>query len=188
VTANGTGGACDKDHGHKSGRSRVRRAWKFRHGQTVGSNVTSVLDLAVESLDQPVVTHEPDTAASIVVCLPSGAAAVVGLPPKTYARIERVRSVLARFSERDFARLAAELGYYDQSHLTNEFRAVMGVPPAAFADGQRLPPTPCLAVTTAAQQGLDLARGHQAQVEGPYGADPVEQQALPSRDDQSLDG
>jgi AraC-like DNA-binding protein len=225
--------------------------------------VPSVLDLAVESLDQPVVTHEPDTAASVVVCLPSGAAAVVGprvtatyapgspatrlrlrlapghtalsvpaaklvgrtvplgqlwgdgsgsaeavagvltrlvtqqlaaphrreptgydvvhratrllarygvratadrlhvserhlrtlftdvvgLPPKTYARIERVRSVLDRISERDFARLAAELGYYDQSHLTNEFRAVMGIPPAAFAGGQRLPPTPCAAVT-----------------------------------------
>lgn len=68
---------------------------------------------------------------------------LVGMSPKAYARVERVRTALTRIGERDFARLATELGYYDQSHLTNEFRAVMGVPPAAFAAGRRLPPTPC---------------------------------------------
>jgi AraC-like DNA-binding protein len=67
----------------------------------------------------------------------------IGLPPKTFARIERVRSVVARIGEGDLARLAAEHGYYDQSHLTNEFRAVMGIPPGAYAAGRRLPPTPC---------------------------------------------
>ncbi|HZN77030.1 MAG TPA: helix-turn-helix domain-containing protein [Micromonosporaceae bacterium] len=67
----------------------------------------------------------------------------VGLSPKTFARVERVRAVLARVGGRDLARLAAELGYYDQSHLTNEFRAVMGVPPAAYAHGRLPNPTRC---------------------------------------------
>jgi AraC-like DNA-binding protein len=220
----------------------------------------SDLDLRVESLDQPVVTHEPDTAASVVVCLPAGTAALVGprlqatyapgspitrmrvrlapgaapavppaggfvswgrlwpsgsvsadevaelvntlrangseradlvqrasallghngvrhtaellhvserhlrvvfadvmgLSPKAYARVERVRAALARIGERDFARLADELGYYDQSHLTNEFRSVMGVTPGAYAAGRRLPPTPCTAVQTAS--GVDGVR------------------------------
>jgi AraC-like DNA-binding protein len=194
------------------------------------------MNFAVESLDQPVVTHYPDASVSIVVCLPSGTLSVAGprltatysagspgtrlrlrlplgaalpvppaslvdtvvstdaaellrivaeapretlvsqamqllttygvretaarlhvserhlrsvftetagLAPKAYARIERVRSALDRLADGDLARLATEVGYYDQSHLTNEFRAVMGITPAAFAAGRRPPPAPC---------------------------------------------
>jgi AraC-like DNA-binding protein len=186
-------------------------------------------DIVVESLDRAVVTHEPDTAASIVVCLPSATVAVVGprltatyaegspitrvrirlplgtpapvgeidldeavailtrptqddlvteaarllskftvretaqrlyvserhlrstfttqigLSPKKYARIERVRTVLRRIGEGDLARLAADVGYYDQSHLANEFRAVMGISPGAYAKGHRPPAVRCTA-------------------------------------------
>ncbi|MFE3451538.1 helix-turn-helix domain-containing protein [Nonomuraea sp. NPDC059194] len=66
----------------------------------------------------------------------------VGVAPKRYARLDRVRGVLARSTPRatpgGWAALAADAGYYDQSHLTAEFRAVMGVSPAAFVAG-RLP-------------------------------------------------
>ena len=62
----------------------------------------------------------------------------VGLSPKQFARIDRVRTVLATPAERRFAQLATEAGYYDQSHLTAEFRTVMGVAPLAFRRG-RLP-------------------------------------------------
>jgi AraC-like DNA-binding protein len=59
----------------------------------------------------------------------------VGLPPKTVARVmrfERARQLAAASTRPDWARIAAECGYYDQSHLTRDFRAVTGRPPATF--------------------------------------------------------
>lgn len=61
----------------------------------------------------------------------------VGLSPKHFARIDRVRTVLASASGLAWADVAAAAGYYDQSHMTSEFRQLMGVPPAAFAAGRR---------------------------------------------------
>jgi AraC-like DNA-binding protein len=82
----------------------------------------------------------------------------VGVSPKHFARIQRLRRVLAAtgrqpvngagphagpgatFSGGGWAGVARDAGFYDQAHLTTDFRAMMGVPPGAFADG-RLPPT-----------------------------------------------
>ncbi|NJP89306.1 AraC family transcriptional regulator [Nonomuraea sp. FMUSA5-5] len=62
----------------------------------------------------------------------------VGLPPKRFERIGRVRSVLAQGRRAPWGQLAAAAGYYDQSHMTAEFRDLMGVTPGAFFAG-RLP-------------------------------------------------
>jgi AraC-like DNA-binding protein len=67
----------------------------------------------------------------------------VGLSPKHFARIDRVRTVLARAQVLSWADLAAAAGYYDQSHLTGEFRRLMGVPPAAFSRGELPTATRC---------------------------------------------
>ncbi|WP_308402768.1 AraC family transcriptional regulator [Streptomyces sp. AC550_RSS872] len=69
-----------------------------------------------------------------------------GLSPKHFARIDRVRTVLAAGVGR-WADIAATAGYYDQSHMTAEFRHFMGVPPAAFTAGRRPAATSCRAVT-----------------------------------------
>lgn len=60
----------------------------------------------------------------------------VGIGPKAvirryrfYEAAERAR----RGAPPDWARLAADLGFSDQSHLTREFTAVIGVPPARYA-------------------------------------------------------
>jgi AraC-like DNA-binding protein len=67
----------------------------------------------------------------------------VGLSPKRFARIDRVRGVLASAGRRQWAQLANDTGYYDQAHMIAEFRAMMGVPPGAFVAG-RLPAVhPC---------------------------------------------
>src|SRR5918999_947679 len=53
----------------------------------------------------------------------------VGLPPKTVARLlrfDRARALVERTQRPDWARIAVECGYYDQSHLINDFRAVTG--------------------------------------------------------------
>ncbi|MER5350993.1 AraC family transcriptional regulator [Kitasatospora sp. NPDC002551] len=67
-----------------------------------------------------------------------------GLSPKHFARIDRVRTVLAAGAG-PWADIAATAGYYDQSHMTAEFRRLMGVPPAAFTAGRRPAATSCTA-------------------------------------------
>jgi AraC-like DNA-binding protein len=59
----------------------------------------------------------------------------VGLPPKALARVARFERAkrLAEAEERpNWARIAVESGYYDQSHLSNEFRRITGSTPETF--------------------------------------------------------
>jgi AraC-like DNA-binding protein len=61
--------------------------------------------------------------------------ACVGLTPKQYARVIRLRATITRLATAagtDWARLSNELGYYDQSHMIHEFRDLLGIPPAIF--------------------------------------------------------
>ncbi|MFC9434408.1 helix-turn-helix domain-containing protein [Nocardia sp. NPDC057030] len=83
----------------------------------------------------------------------------IGVSPKHFARIDRVRRVLTQvrstplaqspFSTSDdepktsLAQLAADNGYFDQSHLTADFRTLMGVPPRSFLRGAVPTPSPC---------------------------------------------
>ncbi|MGW3342680.1 helix-turn-helix domain-containing protein [Nonomuraea rubra] len=68
---------------------------------------------------------------------------VVGLPPKRFERLGRVRTVLARGRQAPWGQLAVTAGYYDQSHMTSEFRTLMGVTPAAFFAGRLPALQPC---------------------------------------------
>jgi AraC-like DNA-binding protein len=58
----------------------------------------------------------------------------VGLAPKELSKIIRFQSVLKRLKDKNFdddlLRLAFEMGYYDQSHLTNEIKAFTGHTPS----------------------------------------------------------
>ena len=59
----------------------------------------------------------------------------VGVAPKTYARLlrfERATSLAASSARPDWTRIAAECGYYDQSHLINDFRSISGRTPETF--------------------------------------------------------
>jgi AraC-like DNA-binding protein len=60
----------------------------------------------------------------------------VGLPPKRAARLlrfERAKALLEGAERPSLADIALESGFYDQSHLTNEFRRITGVTPATYA-------------------------------------------------------
>jgi AraC-like DNA-binding protein len=65
----------------------------------------------------------------------------VGLSPKRFTRIGRVRHVLA--GQEPWAELAAEAGYFDQSHMGADFRSVMGVSPGAYRAGRLPAPRAC---------------------------------------------
>jgi len=71
----------------------------------------------------------------------------VGISPKWVIRRYRLYDAAeraAREPDLDWARVAAELGYADQAHLTRDFAAAIGLPPARYAERCRAgtPPIP----------------------------------------------
>ena len=61
--------------------------------------------------------------------------AATGEGPRRYVlrrRVERAKAMLRQTSGRPLAAIAAELGFADQSHLTNAFRRETGTTPARF--------------------------------------------------------
>ncbi|MEV0718219.1 helix-turn-helix domain-containing protein [Asanoa sp. NPDC050611] len=60
-------------------------------------------------------------------------AAQVGLSPKRFARVRRLQRLLDTVGpDRDWARAAVEVGYFDQAHMVNDFRALTGLTPTAY--------------------------------------------------------
>ena len=63
---------------------------------------------------------------------------LVGVSPKTFARVVRLGRVVDRVravpvgEPVNWSALAIELGYYDQSHLVDEFREMTGLTPTAW--------------------------------------------------------
>jgi AraC-like DNA-binding protein len=63
----------------------------------------------------------------------------VGLPPKKFARVMRLRATLEHLARGSgtLAEVAAANGYFDHAHLTNEFQALVGVPPSEYRPSAR---------------------------------------------------
>lgn len=63
--------------------------------------------------------------------------AQVGMSPRRYGRLARLHRCLRRLrgeTAPDWAALALDCGFYDQSHLVNEFRALCGVTPVDYLE------------------------------------------------------
>ena len=57
----------------------------------------------------------------------------IGVGPKDFARSVRLqRAVRIAATSKDWGRIAADAGYYDQAHLNAEFRELIGLTPGAF--------------------------------------------------------
>ncbi len=71
----------------------------------------------------------------------------VGIAPKRYTRIVRFRRAMELLSSgtMPLVAVAEASGYYDQAHLTAEFRAHSGMTPGAYLLAQRYPGSPHLA-------------------------------------------
>jgi AraC-like DNA-binding protein len=64
----------------------------------------------------------------------------VGLSPKTWSRIHRFQRAIDRLhtgSDVRWERLAAECGFYDQSHFCNEFKSFAGIDPSTYTRSAR---------------------------------------------------
>jgi transcriptional regulator GlxA family with amidase domain len=81
--------------------------------------------------------------------------AEVGLTPKMFHRVQRFQCLLSlvrRAVEPDWARLAVDCGFFDQSHLIRDFVAFSGFSPAEFVRHQR----------DLQRRGVHLKRNHLA--------------------------
>jgi AraC-like DNA-binding protein len=59
----------------------------------------------------------------------------VGLPPKVFCRVRRFQRVLQTIHQAtsvDWAHVALDCGYYDQSHFIHDFRSFSGLSPQAY--------------------------------------------------------
>jgi AraC-like DNA-binding protein len=56
----------------------------------------------------------------------------VGLAPKRFARVRRLQRLLDAGRDGDWARAATEVGYFDQTHMINEFRTLTGMTPTGY--------------------------------------------------------
>lgn len=59
----------------------------------------------------------------------------IGVSPKWVIRRYRLHELLERINsgaQPDYAQLALELGYYDQAHLINDFRSIVGYSPTQY--------------------------------------------------------
>jgi AraC-like DNA-binding protein len=64
----------------------------------------------------------------------------VGLSPKMLSRIRRVQRAMRLATSppaKTWSSIAADVGYFDQSHLVRDFRDIVGVTPSAFAARER---------------------------------------------------
>jgi AraC-like DNA-binding protein len=64
----------------------------------------------------------------------------VGLTPKRFSRVRRLQRLLRDAhtgATVDWSEVAARHGYFDQSHLIHDFRALTGLTPAAYRDTVR---------------------------------------------------
>jgi AraC-like DNA-binding protein len=98
--------------------------------------VCAAVELAIASHGGASVAAMADAARLGVRQLQRRFVDAVGITPKEYARIRRVRSTLAAVlrGERSLAALAHDLGFADQAHMTRELGDVTGLTPTSLED------------------------------------------------------
>ena len=59
----------------------------------------------------------------------------IGLSPKFFSQVSRVKKIISAFQTKkfhDWSQLAIDGGYYDQSHMINEFKKITGLTPKKY--------------------------------------------------------
>jgi AraC-like DNA-binding protein len=95
----------------------------------------ALLERDVEASDGPARCAELARAVGLSPwALSRGFARAFGAPPRDYALDLRVRAAKKRLAQGDSpAYVALETGFFDQSHLTRRFRALVGLTPGQYA-------------------------------------------------------
>ncbi len=114
---------------------RVAWAFAFRAGQSFDTTSGQLARRAVRLLEEGEVRVESvaDRLGVTARHLRRAFTENVGIGPKEFARTVRLqRAVGMAGTSNDWARIAADAGYYDQAHLIAEFRQLVGLTPGVF--------------------------------------------------------
>ena len=106
--------------------ARIVRVIEARHGCVAVRDVSASYGLSARQVERAFLEH-------------------VGIPPKVYGRLTRLRLALgmsAAAETQDWADTAVSAGYFDQSHMVRDFRAFNGVTPLQFLALRRRIPAP----------------------------------------------
>lgn len=125
------------DAGSAAARLRVVQAWLLRQAGDARPHAAVVHGLRMLR-DEPQVQRIPAIAAHCRLS-PRRFGTLfrehVGMSPKRYARLLRFRRLVGQARQApaiDWAGLALDCGFHDQSHLVHEFRAFSGLTPTAW--------------------------------------------------------
>ena len=67
----------------------------------------------------------------------------IGVSPKMFGKLLRLDHALAQVGEKNnWAEVAIACGYFDQSHMVRDFRALTGATPVEFMALRNVPPRP----------------------------------------------
>lgn len=113
---------------------------RLPHPDLVGCEIADLVERVEADRSLTRADQVAELAGVTVRTLQRSFARYVGVGPKWVVRRFRLHEAAARLASGqpiDLATLAAELGYSDQAHLTNDFRAAVGAGPASYARQQR---------------------------------------------------
>lgn len=124
-------------------RHRERATQEFAEWLTgrvggIGAVARQANEMSTILMSDDTVTRAEDAAARLsmsVRTLQRLAHRHVGLPPAAMIRRRRLQEAAQRIREHpatDLAALAADVGYADHAHLTNDFRTVLGITPRTY--------------------------------------------------------
>jgi AraC-like DNA-binding protein len=121
-----------------AGQARAAEAWLREHQPPPDPLVDEAAIAVAAIAGDPALTRVEDLArvlATSTRSLQRLFSDYVGVSPKWVVRRFRMHEAAARAGESDvdWALLARDLGYYDQSHFVREFTATVGVPPTRYA-------------------------------------------------------
>ncbi|MGO2930879.1 helix-turn-helix domain-containing protein [Microbacterium sp.] len=125
------------DHRHADA-VRALTAWLVGRVGEIGPVARQANEMSTILMGDDSVTRAEDVAARLSMSLRTLqrlAHRHVGLAPSAMIRRRRLQEAAQRIREHpgaDLAAIAAELGYADHAHLTNDFRVVLGITPRSY--------------------------------------------------------
>lgn len=126
------------DDGHRERAAHAFADWLIERTGDVGPAAQQANEMASVLMTDAAITRPEDAASHLSVSLRTLqrlAHRYVGLPPAAMIRRRRLQEAAQRVRAQpdvDLSTLAADLGYADHAHLTNDFRTVLGIAPSAY--------------------------------------------------------
>jgi AraC-like DNA-binding protein len=123
---------------HRERAAQVFADWLVEKIGQVPATARLANEMATLLMADAAITRAEDVAARLSMSLRTLqrlAHRHVGLPPAAMIRRRRLQEAAQRVREQpdvDLSTLAADLGYADHAHLTNDFRAVLGIAPSTY--------------------------------------------------------